>query len=122
MRLGRTGRVYFVDHGTKTTTWDDPRLPSSLDANAPQYERDFRQKLIYFRSQPAVRLQPGNCEIKVRRNHIFEDSYTEITRQTPNNLKNRLMVKFEGEDELDSEGPARFVPNSGSYLVALTFL
>jgi hypothetical protein len=53
MRLTSAARVYFVDHNTKTTTWDDPRLPSSLDANVPQYKRDFRRKLIYFRSQPA---------------------------------------------------------------------
>ncbi|KAI6036645.1 hypothetical protein BKA83DRAFT_26209 [Pisolithus microcarpus] len=62
MRLTSTARVYFVDHNTKTTTWDDPRLPSSLDANVPQYKRDFRRKLIYFRSQPAMRSQPGNCQ------------------------------------------------------------
>jgi E3 ubiquitin-protein ligase NEDD4 len=46
MRLTNTGRVYFVDHHTKTTTWDgeyhlfacsliltvvDPRLPSSVE-------------------------------------------------------------------------------------------
>ncbi|KAH9063727.1 hypothetical protein EDB83DRAFT_2382646 [Lactarius deliciosus] len=103
MRLTSTARVYFVDHNTKTTTWDDPRLPSSLDANVPQYKRDFRRKLIYFRSQPAMRAQPGNCQIKVRRNHIFEDSYAEIMRQTPNDLKKRLMIKFEGEDGLDYE-------------------
>jgi E3 ubiquitin-protein ligase NEDD4 len=107
MRLTSTARVYFVDHNTKTTTWDDPRLPSSLDANVPQYKRDFRRKLIYFRSQPAMRVQPGNCQIKVRRNHIFEDSYAEIMRQTPNDLKKRLMIKFEGEDGLDYGGLAR---------------
>ncbi|KAI0050068.1 ubiquitin-protein ligase [Auriscalpium vulgare] len=107
MRLTSTARVYFVDHNTKTTTWDDPRLPSSLDANVPQYKRDFRRKLIYFRSQPAMRAQPGNCQIKVRRNHIFEDSYAEIMRQTPNDLKKRLMVKFDGEDGLDYGGLAR---------------
>ena len=109
MRLNSTGRLYFVDHNTKTTTWDDPRLPSPLDPNESQYRRDFRRKLAHFHSQPAVLLQPGNCEIKVRRNHIFEDSYTEITRQTPDNLKKRLIIKFEGEDELDPEGHARFV-------------
>ena len=109
MRLTSTARVYFVDHNTKTTTWDDPRLPSSLDANVPQYKRDFRRKLIYFRSQPAMRAQPGNCQIKVRRNHIFEDSYAEIMRQTPNDLKKRLMIKFEGEDGLDYGGLARLV-------------
>ncbi|KAI1788459.1 ubiquitin-protein ligase [Ganoderma leucocontextum] len=107
MRLTSTARVYFVDHNTKTTTWDDPRLPSTLDSNVPQYKRDFRRKLIYFRSQPAMRNQPGNCQIKVRRNHIFEDSYAEIMRQTPNDLKKRLMIKFEGEDGLDYGGLSR---------------
>lgn len=109
MRLTSTARVYFVDHNTKTTTWDDPRLPSTLDANVPQYKRDFRRKLIYFRSQPAMRAQPGNCQIKVRRNHIFEDSYAEIMRQTPNDLKKRLMIKFDGEDGLDYGGLSRLV-------------
>ncbi|KAG8899505.1 hypothetical protein FRB99_006689 [Tulasnella sp. 403] len=107
MRLTSTARVYFVDHNTKTTTWDDPRLPSSLDANVPQYKRDFRRKLIYFRSQPAMRAQPGNCQIKVRRNHIFEDSYAEIMRQSPTDLKKRLMIKFDGEDGLDYGGLSR---------------
>lgn len=112
MRLTSTARVYFVDHNTKTTTWDDPRLPSTLDANVPQYKRDFRRKLIYFRSQPAMRAQPGNCQIKVRRNHIFEDSYAEIMRQSANDLKKRLMIKFEGEDGLDYGGLSRYVEHS----------
>lgn len=92
---------------TKTTTWDDPRLPSSLDQNVPQYKRDFRRKLIYFRSQPALRPSPGQCHVKVRRTHIFEDSYAEIMRQSPNDLKKRLMIKFEGEDGLDYGGLSR---------------
>lgn len=107
MRLTSTARVYFVDHNTKTTTWDDPRLPSSLDQNVPQYKRDFRRKLIYFRSQPALRPIPGQCHVKVRRTHIFEDSYAEIMRQQPNDLKKRLMIKFDGEDGLDYGGLSR---------------
>ena len=43
--------------------------------------------LIYLRSQPAIRAQPGHCQIKVRRDGIFEDSYAETMRQTPNDLK-----------------------------------
>ncbi|CEJ01228.1 Putative E3 ubiquitin-protein ligase [Rhizopus microsporus] len=107
MRLTSTGRVYFVDHNTKTTTWDDPRLPSSLDQNVPQYKRDFRRKLIYFRSQPALRPVPGQCHIKIRRDHIFEDAYAEIMRQAPADLKKRLMIKFDGEDGLDYGGLSR---------------
>ena len=107
MRLTNTARVYFVDHNTKTTTWDDPRLPSSLDQNVPQYKRDFRRKLIYFRSQPALRILSGQCHVKVRRDRIFEDSYAEIMRQNPNDLKKRLMIKFDGEDGLDYGGLSR---------------
>lgn len=107
MRLTSTGRVYFVDHNTKTTTWDDPRLPSSLDQNVPQYKRDFRRKLIYFRSQPALRPVPGQCHIKIRREHIFEDAYAEVMRQAPADLKKRLMIKFDGEDGLDYGGLSR---------------
>ncbi|KEY69985.1 hypothetical protein S7711_04003 [Stachybotrys chartarum IBT 7711] len=107
MRLTNTARVYFVDHNTKTTTWDDPRLPSSLDQNVPQYKRDFRRKLIYFRSQPAMRILSGQCHIKVRRSHIFEDSFAEITRQPATDLKKRLMIKFDGEDGLDYGGLSR---------------
>ncbi|KAI9775844.1 MAG: hypothetical protein M1835_005677 [Candelina submexicana] len=109
MRLTNTARVYFVDHNTKTTTWDDPRLPSSLDQNVPQYKRDFRRKLIYFRSQPALRILSGQCHVKVRRTHIFEDSYAEIMRQSATDLKKRLMVKFDGEDGLDYGGLSRQV-------------
>ena len=107
MRLTNTARVYFVDHNTKTTTWDDPRLPSSLDQNVPQYKRDFRRKLIYFRSQPALRITTGQCHVKVRRTHIFEDSYSEIMRQNASDLKKRLMIKFDGEDGLDYGGLSR---------------
>ena len=108
MRLTATARVYFVDHNTRTTTWDDPRLPASCGADVPQYKRDFRRKLVYFRSQPAMRTQPGNCQIRIRRNHIFEDSFTEIMRQTPTDLKKRLMIKFDGEDGLDYGGLSRY--------------
>lgn len=107
MRLTNTARVYFVDHNTKTTTWDDPRLPSSLDQGVPQYKRDFRRKLIYFRSQPALRILSGQCHVKIRRGAIFEDSYAEIMRQSATDLKKRLMIKFDGEDGLDYGGLSR---------------
>ncbi|KAF8334172.1 uncharacterized protein EI90DRAFT_3121512 [Cantharellus anzutake] len=111
MRLTSTERVYFVDHNTRATTWDDPRLPSPLDQNVPQYKHDFRRKQVYLFSQDAMRIQPGNCHIKVRRNHIFEDSYADIMRQTPSDLKKHLMIVFDGEDGLglDDGGLSRSV-------------
>ena len=109
MRLTSTGRVYFVDHNTRTTSWDDPRLPPNLDDNAPQYKRDYRRKVIYFRSQPKMRVLTGKCEIKIRRTRVLEDSYGAVMALTGEDLKRRLMVGFEGEDGLDYGGVSRWV-------------
>ncbi|KAI9326055.1 hypothetical protein DFJ73DRAFT_767125 [Zopfochytrium polystomum] len=107
MRITNNNRVYFVDHNSKITTWDDPRLPSTMDANVPQYKRDFRRKLVYFRSQPAMRASTGQCHITVRRNNIFEDAYAEIMRHPATDLKKKLFIKFHGEDGLDYGGLSR---------------
>ncbi|KAF8325968.1 HECT-domain-containing protein [Amanita rubescens] len=102
MRVNSQGKVYFVDHIAKITTWDDPRL--SLPSRLHDFTRQFFRKRIYFRSQPVMRAQEGGlCQVKVRRSHIFEDSFAEIMRKTPEDLKRRLLITFEGEsDDLDS--------------------
>ncbi|KAF8073723.1 hypothetical protein FPV67DRAFT_1479022 [Lyophyllum atratum] len=107
MRLTSTGRVYFVDHNTRTTAWDDPRLPGHVDDNAPQYKRDYRRKVVYFRSQPKMRVTAGKCEIKIRRTRVLEDSYGAVMALTGEDLKRRLMVSFDGEDGLDYGGVSR---------------
>ncbi|KAL0571341.1 hypothetical protein V5O48_010623 [Marasmius crinis-equi] len=108
MRLTSTGRVYFVDHNTRTTAWDDPRLPSNVDDNAPQYKRDYRRKVVYFRSQPKMRVLPGKCDVKVRRSRVLEDSYAAVMAHHGEDLKRRLMVNFEGEDGLDYGGVSSY--------------
>ncbi|KIJ62633.1 hypothetical protein HYDPIDRAFT_176429 [Hydnomerulius pinastri MD-312] len=107
MRLTSTGRVYFVDHNTRTTTWDDPRLPTNLDAGAPQYKRDYRRKVIYFRSQPAMRMKEGKCEMKLRRSRVLEDSFAAAMKMRGDDMKKRLVIRFEGEDGLDYGGVSR---------------
>jgi len=103
-----TRRIYFVDHNTRTTTWDDPRLPSAVDADAPQYKRDYRRKVVYFRGQPSMRvIADAKCDVRVRRGWVFEDSFTAVMRLRPEDLRKRLMVKFEGEDALDYGGVSR---------------
>jgi E3 ubiquitin-protein ligase NEDD4 len=109
MRLTSTGRVYFVDHNTRTTSWDDPRLPTHVDDNAPQYKRDYRRKVVYFRSQPKMRVINGKCEMKIRRSRVLEDSFGAVMALTGEDLKRRLMVSFEGEDGLDYGGVSRCV-------------
>jgi len=112
MRLTSTGRVYFVDHNTRTTSWDDPRLPTNVDDNAPQYKRDYRRKVVYFRSQPKMRPLPGKCELKVRRNNVLEDSYAAVMAHSGEDLKKRLMVSFDNEDGLDYGGVSRYVAST----------
>jgi len=104
MHLTSTACIYFMDHNTKMTMWDNLHLPSSLDQNVLQYKHDFHHKLIYFCSQPTMRSQLGNCQIKVRPNHIFEDSYANIMCQMPSDLKKHLMIKFDDKDGLDYGG------------------
>lgn len=111
MRPTSSTRIHFIDHNTRTTTWDDPRIPP-LDVAALLHKRDFRRKLIYFRSQPAMRTQPGNCQMVVGRNHIFDDSYAKIMRHTPNNLKKQLTIVFDGEDDLNLGDLSRCVAPS----------
>ncbi|KAI9508971.1 hypothetical protein F5148DRAFT_822211 [Russula earlei] len=108
MRMTSTRRIYFVDHNTRTTTWDDPRLPSAVDADAPQYKRDYRRKVVYFRGQPSMRvIADAKCDVRVRRSCVFEDSFASVMRLRPEDLRKRLMVKFEGEDALDYGGVSR---------------
>lgn len=111
-----TQRVYFVDHNTKTTTWDDPRLPSEVEEGAPKYKRDYRRKVVYFRSQPEMRIMDGTApgasggkaEIRLRRGMVFEDSFRAVMRLKKEDLRKRLVVRFEGEDGLDYGGVSRY--------------
>ncbi len=67
-----TRRIYFVDHNTHTTMWGDPRLPSTVDREALHYKCDCRRKIIYFWSQPAMRLiADAKCDVHVCRRSVF---------------------------------------------------
>ncbi|GAA5900461.1 uncharacterized protein JCM6883_002851 [Sporobolomyces salmoneus] len=102
------GRAYFVDHNTKTTTWDDPRMPS-LQPDSDQSKRDFRRKLVYFRSQPALRpnVAGGDVRVIVRRSNLFEDAFSEVMKYPGSELKKRLMITFRGEEGVDFGGVSR---------------
>lgn len=83
-------------------------MPGQVDDNAPQYKRDYRRKVIYFRSQPKMRVNNGKVDLKVRRSHVMEDSYAAVMAQTGEDLKRRLMLSFDGEDGLDYGGVGRY--------------
>lgn len=99
------GRCYFANRNTRKTSWDDPRLP--VADRPPPYKRSYTRKVNYFGGQPQMRVLPGNCNIRVRRSHVLEDGYNAIMSLTAEELKQRLMIRFEGEEGLDIGGVSR---------------
>lgn len=129
-RVHSDGRTFFIDHNTRTTQWDDPRLSNpKIAGQAVPYSRDYKQKYEYLKSQlkkPVSQscvcfvanydmffflLQanvPNKIDIKVRRTSILEDSYRIINSVIKVDLlKTKLWVEFEGEAGLDYGGLAR---------------
>ncbi len=46
--------------------------------------------------------------MKIRRDHVVEDAFEQLMKQSPRALqKDRLYIKFLGEEGLDYGGPAR---------------
>lgn len=109
-RVHSDGRTFFIDHNTRTTQWEDPRLSMpNIAGQAVPYSRDYKRKYEYLKGQlrkPAN--VPNKIEIKVRRVSILEDSYRIINSITKTELlKTKLWIEFEGEAGLDYGGLAR---------------
>ncbi|XP_062915007.1 E3 ubiquitin-protein ligase SMURF1 isoform X2 [Mobula hypostoma] len=76
--------------------------------SVPRCERDLVQKLKVLRHELALQQpQAGHCRIEVSRDEIFEESYRQVMKMRPKDLKKRLMVKFRSEEGLDYGGVAR---------------
>ncbi|XP_029024401.1 E3 ubiquitin-protein ligase NEDD4-like isoform X3 [Betta splendens] len=109
-RIHTDGRTFYIDHNTKNTQWEDPRLQSpAITGPAVPYSREFKQKYDYFRKKLK---KPGDIpnrfEMKLHRNNIFEESYRRImSLKRPDVLKARLWIEFESEKGLDYGGVAR---------------
>ncbi|XP_028177006.1 E3 ubiquitin-protein ligase Nedd-4 isoform X2 [Ostrinia furnacalis] len=109
-RVHTDGRIFFIDHNTRTTQWEDPRLSNPQIAGpAVPYSRDYKRKYEYLKSQLRKPSNvPNKFEIKVRRNSILEDSYRIISSVVRLDLlKTKLWVEFESEVGLDYGGLAR---------------
>ncbi|XP_076177949.1 E3 ubiquitin-protein ligase Nedd4 isoform X2 [Ptiloglossa arizonensis] len=109
-RVHTDGRIFFIDHNTRTTQWEDPRMSNPQIAGpAVPYSRDYKRKYEYLKSQLRKSNNvPNKFEIKVGRNNILEDSYRIISSvNRVDILKTKLWVEFEGEVGLDYGGLAR---------------
>ncbi|XP_044747112.1 E3 ubiquitin-protein ligase NEDD4 isoform X2 [Coccinella septempunctata] len=110
-RIHSDGRIFFIDHNTRTTQWEDPRLSNpEIAGPAIPYSRDYKRKYEYMKNQLKRPTNvPNKYEIKVRRRCILEDSYRAIMTSLPkvDLLKTKLWIEFEGEVGLDYGGLAR---------------
>ncbi|XP_034230573.1 E3 ubiquitin-protein ligase Su(dx) [Thrips palmi] len=113
IRLTEDHVRYFVDHNKKTTTFQDPRpgAPKGMPVGAygvPRaYERSFRWKISQFRYLCQNNAFPSHIKISVARQTLFEDSYHQIMRLPPYELRKRLYIIFRGEEGLDYGGVSR---------------
>ncbi|XP_060791314.1 E3 ubiquitin-protein ligase NEDD4-like isoform X1 [Neoarius graeffei] len=109
-RVHADGRTFYIDHNTKNTQWEDPRLQSpAITGPAVPYSREFKQKYDYFRKKLKKPADiPNRFEMKLHRGSIFEESYRRImSLKRPDVLKSRLWIEFESEKGLDYGGVAR---------------
>ncbi|XP_073476605.1 E3 ubiquitin-protein ligase NEDD4-like isoform X19 [Aquarana catesbeiana] len=109
-RIHIDGRTFYIDHNTKITQWEDPRLQNpAITGPAVPYSREFKQKYDYFRKKLKKPADiPNRFEMKLHRNNIFEESYRRIMSvKRPDVLKARLWIEFESEKGLDYGGVAR---------------
>ncbi|XP_044135617.1 E3 ubiquitin-protein ligase NEDD4 isoform X3 [Bufo gargarizans] len=109
-RTHTDGRVFYIDHNTKRTQWEDPRLlTAAITGPAVPYSRDYKRKYEYFRKKLKKQLDiPNRFEMKLRRTAIFEDSYRRIiSMKRAEFLKARLWIEFDNEKGLDYGGVAR---------------
>ncbi|KAK5901039.1 hypothetical protein CgunFtcFv8_025948 [Champsocephalus gunnari] len=109
-RIHSDGRTFYIDHNTKNTQWEDPRLQNpAITGPAVPYSREFKQKYDYFRKKLKKPADiPNRFEMKLHRGNIFEESYRRImSLKRPDVLKSRLWIEFESEKGLDYGGVAR---------------
>uniref|UniRef100_A0A1Y1KXM1 E3 ubiquitin-protein ligase n=2 Tax=Photinus pyralis TaxID=7054 RepID=A0A1Y1KXM1_PHOPY len=109
-RVHSDGRIFFIDHNTRTTQWEDPRLSNPQIAGpAVPYSRDYKRKYEFMKTQLKKPTNvPNKFEIKIRRKSILEDSYRAITTvPRVDLLKTKLWIEFESEVGLDYGGLAR---------------
>jgi len=110
-RVHTDGRIFFIDHNSRATQWDDPRMTDEKIAGpAIPYNRDYKRKYDYLKTQMKKPSNvPTKFEIKVRRQHVMEDSYRQIqfSSNKVDILKTKLWIEFDNEVGLDYGGLAR---------------
>jgi len=103
-------KISFEHHEDTSILRESFRGSSAGRTPAP-YQRDFETKIRMFHKQlvqSGYGQGPGKIRLKIRRNHVLEDAFEQVLKQSPRALhKEKLYIKFTGEEGLDYGGPAR---------------
>ncbi|CAH8582810.1 unnamed protein product [Heterobilharzia americana] len=105
IRYTTEGFPFFVDHNTKTSTFNDPRRKDS-SGNIEQ-AWSFENKVSSFRYLCHSNLVTKNVKIVVSRGNLLVDSFEQIMRLKAHELRCRLFISFTGEEGLDYGGLSR---------------
>jgi E3 ubiquitin-protein ligase NEDD4 len=101
LRFGEGNRsTYFVHHDTMSTSWEDPRIHIYQLEPFDQFQR----KIKYLHRIVRQIRAPGNFLIKIRRSHVFEDTFSLFIDQPQTEFNKQPIVSFVGES---SEGDIR---------------
>merc|ERR1719361_390625 len=109
-RVHTDGRIFFIDHNTRATQWEDPLvLKPKVAGEVMRYNNCLKEKYKLFQRRLKTRqgYDRKKCEIKIRRCNIFEDSYRQIANTSSLKLKLRPWVIFDNEVGYDYGGLAR---------------
>ncbi|XP_054722062.1 E3 ubiquitin-protein ligase NEDD4-like [Uloborus diversus] len=109
-RFHTDGRIFFIDHNSRITQWEDPRLNNpNIAGPAVPYSRDYKRKYEYLKAKlPKPANVSGKFELKVSRDNVLEDCYRIITAvQRVDILRTKLWVEFDGEEVLDYGGASK---------------
>ncbi|KAH9581735.1 WW domain containing E3 ubiquitin protein ligase 1, variant 2 [Schistosoma haematobium] len=105
IRYTTEGFPFFVDHNTKTSTFNDPRRKDA-SGNIEQ-AWSFENKVASFHYLCHSNLVTKNVKVVVSRSNLLVDSFEQIMRLKPHELRCRLFISFTGEEGLDYGGLSR---------------
>ncbi|ORX86582.1 HECT-domain-containing protein [Anaeromyces robustus] len=84
---------------------DEELEGSSKNIITTEYKIKFEEKIENLRN--SLEIENIETEILIHRKNLFNDAYDSIMNRSPNQLKNRLRIKYIGEEGIDTGGLLR---------------
>jgi E3 ubiquitin-protein ligase HUWE1 len=105
--------AFMCDKNKKVINWmlkqDPSLLNDSLSFVAKKMPKilEFEIKRQYFRKELAKFLRPGGLRLKIRRNRLMEDSFSQLQSKHVEEMRKKLHIEFSGEEGMDAGGLSR---------------